>query len=281
MRGVASIVSVCHALEKRLAQSGEDLEASDRKRLTEAWSSFAARVRKLTGTTAPDRIELARADLRAISDAVASGRDKGELLQMLRRLDLEPAGHRLERLADDARALGVRLGKAELQVKTEADDIRFDRKRWAPFWSACVHLLRNAVDHGIESAEERLAAGKPAAGQLTLSARQVEGEVLIAVHDDGRGVDWEGVRIKARSLGHDVHTESDLLKVLLQGGVSTKVTATEISGRGAGVSACGRACSALGGRMSVSTKAGQGTTFRFHFPVDQNGDPSVVAGAGG
>ncbi len=280
MRGVASIVSVCHALEKKLAQSGEELDGADRKRLADAWSSFAARVRKLTGTTATDRIDLSRADLRAISDAIESGRDKTEVLRMLRRMDLEPAGHRLDRLANDARALSVRVGKVDLQVETEADDIRFDRKRWAPFWSAYVHLLRNAVDHGIESAEERLAAGKPQGGQLTLSARRVDGEVVIAASDDGRGLDWEAVRRKARSLGHDAETEAELLHVLLQGGVSTKEAANEISGRGAGVSACGRACSALGGRISLSTTPGQGTTFRFHFPADEDGDPSVVDGAG-
>jgi len=274
MRGVASIVSVCHALEKRLSQSGEELDAQDRNQLAEAWSSFAARVRKLTDTTAPDRIELSRADLRAMSEAIEAGRGQADLLRMLRRLDLEPAADRLDRLADDARALATRLGKAGLHVATNADDIRFDRHRWAPFWSAFVHLLRNAVDHGIESAEERLAAGKPKAGRLTLSVRRSEGEVIIEVGDDGRGVDWDGVRLKARCLGHDAVTEAELLKVLLRGGVSTKATATEISGRGAGLGACDRACGALGGRLSLSTSPGRGTTIRLHFPAGQDGDPA-------
>jgi chemotaxis protein histidine kinase CheA len=232
-------------------------------------------VRKLTDTTAPDRIDLSRADLRAISEAIEAGRGKTDLLRMLRRLDLEPAADRLDRLADDARALASRLGKPDLRVETQADDIRFDRHRWAPFWSAFVHLLRNAVDHGIESVEERLASGKPKGGRLTLSVRRFDREVVVEVSDDGRGVDWDGVRIKARTLGHDAGTEAELLRVLLRGGVSTKVTATEISGRGAGLGACDRACGALGGRLSLSTAPGRGTTIRLHFPAGPDEDPAA------
>jgi two-component system chemotaxis sensor kinase CheA len=274
MRGVASIVSICHALEKRLSQSDEEIDAQDRAGLTQAWSSFAERVRKLTDTTAPDRIELSRADLRAMSEAIEAGRGQADLLRMLRRLDLEPAADRLDRLANDARALAARLGKADLVVEIAADDVRFDRHRWAPFWSAFVHLLRNAIDHGIESLEERLASGKPKGGRLTLTVRRFDGEVVIEVSDDGRGVDWEGVRRKARSVGHDADTEAELLRVLLRGGISTKATATEISGRGAGLGACDRACAAIGGRLSLSTLPGRGTTIRLHFPAGQDGDPS-------
>jgi chemotaxis protein histidine kinase CheA len=269
MRGVGSIASVCHVLERKLAQPGEGLDAIDRERLAEVWSAFLERVRKLTGEIAEDRVELARSDLQSMADAMEAGCNHAELLQMLRRLDREPAAHRLERLAEDARALAQRLGKGELEVTIQSDDVRFDRKRWAPFWSSFVHMLRNAVDHGIESAEERLAMGKPKLGQLSLRVRQIDGEVVIEISDDGRGIDWAGVRQKARILGYQARTEAELLRTLLRGGVSTKVAVTEISGRGAGVSACGRACDALGGRLSLATAPGQGTTFSFHFPADR------------
>jgi two-component system chemotaxis sensor kinase CheA len=98
---------------------------------------------------------------------------------------------------------------------------------------------------------------------------------VIEISDDGRGVDWEGVRDKAETLGLRTQTEADLLQALLSGGVSTKLAATEISGRGAGVSACAHACVALGGQMSLESVRGQGSTFRFRFPADR-GDTHPV-----
>jgi ABC-type sugar transport system substrate-binding protein/HPt (histidine-containing phosphotransfer) domain-containing protein len=283
MRGVGSIVSVCHALEKKLSQAGEQPDDADREALAEVWSAFAARVRKLTGSIAEERVELARTDLLALRDAIEAGRDHADLLRMLHRFELEPVAHRLARLAEDARALARRLGKGALEVTTESGDLRLDRRRWVPFWSAFVHMLRNAIDHGIESADERVAVGKPKAGRLALRAKEIDGEVVVEISDDGRGVDWDAVGRQARAQGHRAHSEADLLQALLHGGVSTKLAATEISGRGAGVSACARACEALGGRLSLSTAPGQGATFRFTFPMERvvpaDGDASPATGA--
>jgi two-component system chemotaxis sensor kinase CheA len=130
-------------------------------------------------------------------------------------------------------------------------------------------MLRNAVDHGIESPEERAAAGKPPAGRLALRARQTTGDLVIEIGDDGRGIDWDGVRDKADALGLRTQTDADLMQALLGGGVSTKLAATEISGRGAGVSACADACEALGGQMSLESVRGKGSTFRFRFPAER------------
>jgi len=156
-------------------------------------------------------------------------------------------------------------------------DLRFDRRRWAPFWAAFVHMLRNAVDHGIESSEERVAAGKPPAGRLALRARQTTDDLVIEISDDGRGIDWEGVRDKAEALGLRTQNEADLVQALLRGGVSTKLTPTEISGRGAGVSACAQACEALGGEMSLESVRGKGATFHFRFPADRGDSHPVLA----
>jgi ABC-type sugar transport system substrate-binding protein/HPt (histidine-containing phosphotransfer) domain-containing protein len=269
IRGFGSVVSVCHALEKKLLQPGDRLDAADRAELAEVWGALVGRVRKLTGSISPDRIELARADLQAIHAAVEAGRSQAELLRLLQRLDHEPVAQRLARLAEDARALARRLGKGDLDIAIECDDLRFDRRRWVPFWAAFVHMLRNAVDHGIESPEERVAAGKPAVGRLALRARQTISELVIEISDDGRGVDWEGVRDKAKALGRRTQTEADLVQALLGGGVSTKASPTDISGRGAGVSACAYACEALGGQMSLESPRGKGATFRFRFPADR------------
>ena len=142
-------------------------------------------------------------------------------------------------------------------------------------------MLRNAVDHGIESPEERVAAGKSSAGRLALRAHQTTGDLVIEISDDGRGIDWEGVRDKAEALGLPTQTEADLVQALLGGGISTKLTATEISGRGAGVSACASACEALGGQISLESARGQGATFRFHFPADRGDSYLVLATSAG
>jgi two-component system chemotaxis sensor kinase CheA len=270
MRGFGSIVTVCHGLEEKLAQPAENLDAADRASLATVWSAFETRVRRLIGTIPQDRIELTRADLQSVREGIAAGKTGEELLHSLRRLELEPASHRLERMADDARSLAGRLNKADLVVTIEAEDIRFERKRWAPFWGAFVHMLRNAIDHGVETAEERLASGKPRAGHLALRARQSGGQVIIEISDDGRGIDWAAVRARVHELGREAKTETELLAALWQGGVSTKSSTTETSGRGAGLSACHDACSTMGGALSVISTPGQGTTFQFRIPADDS-----------
>ncbi len=281
IRGFGSVVSVCHALEKKLLQPGDRLDAADHAELAGVWAALEGRVRKLTGSISSERIELARADLQALHAAIEAGRSHAELLHLLQRVDHEPVAHRLARLAEGARALARRLGKGDLEITIECDDLRFDRRQWVPFWAAFVHMLRNAVDHGIESSEERVAAGKPPAGRLALRARQTIGDVVIEISDDGRGVDWEGVRDKAEALGLRTQTQADLLQVLLHGGVSTKLAPTEISGRGAGVSACAHACEALGGQMSLDSVRGKGSTFRFRFPADRGDSHPVPATSAG
>ena len=281
IRGFGSIVSVCHALEKKLLQPGDRLDAADRAELAEVWAALAGRVRKLTGSISSERIELARADLQALHTAIEAGRSHTELLHLLQRVDHEPVAHRLARLGEGAQALARRLGKGDLEITIECEDLRFDRRRWVPFWAAFVHMLRNAVDHGIESQEERVAAGKSSAGRLALRAHQTTGDLVIEISDDGRGIDWEGVRDKAEALGLPTQTEADLVQALLGGGISTKLTATEISGRGAGVSACASACEALGGQISLESARGQGATFRFHFPADRGDSYLVLATSAG
>ena len=281
IRGFGSIVSVCHALEKKLLQPGDRLDATDRAELDEVWAALVGRVRKLTGSISPDRIELARADLQAIHAAIEAGRSHAELLHLLQRVDHEPIAQRLARLGEGAQALARRLGKGDLEIAIECDDLRFDRRRWAPFWAAFVHMFRNAVDHGIESPEERVVAGKPPAGRLALRARQTDADLVIEISDDGRGVDWEGVRGRAEALGLRAQTEADLAQALLGGGVSTKLAPTEISGRGAGISACAHACEALGGQMSLESVRGEGSTFRFRFPADRGDSyPAPATSAG-
>jgi HPt (histidine-containing phosphotransfer) domain-containing protein len=267
IRGIESVAKACHALEAELRQPSEKLSPPDWAGFADTWAVFAARIHDLTRAVPDDRIELTRPELHSVRDAAAAGASPERLAAMLSALELEPAAHRLEHLAEDARRLADRLGKGGLTVTIEADDLRFDRRRWAPFWAAFVHMLRNAIDHGIEPPDERLAQGKSRAGCVALRAQQGrDGVIVIEIADDGRGIDWQAIRTRVQALGRSATTESELQTELLEGGFSTRTVATETSGRGAGVAACRHVCASLGGNITVETVPRRGTTFRFTFP---------------
>jgi two-component system chemotaxis sensor kinase CheA len=269
MYGFVSLANVCHELESRIIDTKQDLLPDDLDRLARVWSALADKVHILIGAGRRDRIEIARTDLAQLQQAIAADRSAAELLQLLRRIERDPVEQRLVRLADQARRLSQRLGKT-IEVDIEANGVRLDSRRWSSFWPSLVHLLRNALDHGIESPEERERAGKSSAGRLTLVTAEHAGRVVIEVTDDGRGIDWDRVRALAAAQGLPVQTEADLAMALFDGGLSTKAEATMYSGRGAGLSACYWACEELGGTLTASSVPGRGTTFRFSIPSDDS-----------
>jgi len=182
---------------------------------------------------------------------------------MIRDWQLEPAQRPLTRLAEHARSLAQRLGKGEIRVAVEANEVRLDAQRWRPFWAAFLHIVRNAVDHGLEPADERRAAGKSETGNIALRAVRVRGELQIEVADDGRGVDWDALADRARASGRTSNGREELL---FEHGLSTRHIVDQVSGRGIGMGAARAACLALGGRVEVTSERGAGTTVRFIFP---------------
>jgi two-component system chemotaxis sensor kinase CheA len=132
-----------------------------------------------------------------------------------------------------------------------------------------VHAVRNAVDHGIETAAEREAAGKSPTAKLTLAATRQSGRLVITMSDDGRGVDWEALRAKAARSGLPSTTETELKEALFADGVSTREHANEMSGRGVGLGALRATVVRLGGTVDVWSEPGAGTTFTFAFPDAQ------------
>ena len=135
-----------------------------------------------------------------------------------------------------------------------------------------VHLLRNAIDHGIETPEARQAAGKPAAGRLTLSAARDRSAVVIKVSDDGKGIDRDRVLARAKRDGlvdasRTDLTEDELLRLLARPGFSTVDKVTDLSGRGVGVDAVYTRVRSLGGAMDIRSVPGQGTTMVLRLPL--------------
>lgn len=179
----------------------------------------------------------------------------------------ERADAHLGRLARHARSLSRRRFDRDLRVVVESDGARLPPEQFAPFWSAAIHLVRNAVDHGIEGPGERLAKGKPATGELVLRAAVEDDAFVVEIADDGRGVDWARVRDRARQRGLPCDTKQDLESALFADGLSTRDTADEVSGRGVGLGATLAACRALGGRVDVFSEVSRGTRVRVVLPI--------------
>ena len=141
------------------------------------------------------------------------------------------------------------------------------REGLSAFWSTFVHVVRNAVDHGLEPPEERRAAGKSENGLVTLSTRLEKSLVAIRVADDGRGIDWNQVSERARAKGLPNETRHDLEEAIFSDGVSTRDAATETSGRGVGLSAVRAVVAEMGGSIEIQSAQGRGTEFTFLFPI--------------
>ena len=139
-------------------------------------------------------------------------------------------------------------------------------ERWGGFWTAFVHAIRNAIDHGIEAPDERRAAGKPERARLILRAARRGGEIAIEIEDNGRGVDWAQVAERARLRGLPCASHADLVDALFHDGFTTRDTVTDVSGRGVGLSALRHACVSAGGCVTLTSRSGAGTTLGFRWP---------------
>ncbi len=159
------------------------------------------------------------------------------------------------------------MDKGQLAVNIEDAGMRLPAEGLGEFWSTFVHVIRNAVDHGLESPRERRAAGKPEVGVLTLSTRGEESMLAVRVADDGRGIDWSSVSAVARAQGLPAATRQDLEQAIFSDGLSTKGGASELSGRGVGLAAVRAVVSPMGGSIRVESTAGQGTAFTFLLPL--------------
>jgi two-component system chemotaxis sensor kinase CheA len=264
--GFERYAELCHQIETELAESVAPLASEQRARLAEAWRLLMVEMAKLLGDSRRNLIEVDFAELSRVVEKAKQGVASRELAVILTSWSHEPVARRFERLAKHAASLARRLGKGELEVEINDDGIRLDTARWAAFWSAMVHAVRNAVDHGIELAEERAKAAKPARPKLTFTALRGRGRVMISMTDDGAGINWEKVRSKARAAALPHTTRGDLEQALFADGVTTSDHATDTSGRGVGMSSLREAVVALGGILEIESEPNQGTTLRFRLP---------------
>ncbi|WP_426492347.1 chemotaxis protein CheA [Hymenobacter sp. 102] len=163
--------------------------------------------------------------------------------------------------------------KKDVELTMTGEDIQIDRNILQIITDSLLHLVRNAIGHGLETPAERVAAGKPAQGHLTLSAQTERDDVLIQVQDDGRGINVESVRRKAVERGLVAANvaatlDDDAVRAFLfEPGFSMAKEVTEISGRGVGLDVVKLAIDSLGGQLRVESVLGQGTTFTLVLPT--------------
>ncbi|MGI1679320.1 MAG: Hpt domain-containing protein [Cellvibrionaceae bacterium] len=192
-----------------------------------------------------------------------------DLQEGLMRSRMVPFSRLVPRLRRIVRQISTELGK---HVSFELDNIEgeLDRSVLERMVAPLEHMLRNAVDHGIESIDDRLTAGKPETGRIVLSLGREGGDVLMRLADDGRGLNLERIREKAIERGlmaADAKlSDQDIMQFILHAGFSTAESVTQISGRGVGMDVVHSEIKQLGGAMFIDSRAGQGTEFVIRLP---------------
>jgi two-component system chemotaxis sensor kinase CheA len=260
------VVEVCHAIESRMADDGGALTASDGQAIGQAWTRVSQHARELLGQGRHDVIELAVDDYHRLRALIQAGTPHRDLSLVLDGWTMEALAPRLRRLGKQAQQLAGRLGKPPPEVSVEANQVCVEPEVYTAFFTSLVHVVRNAMDHGIEPAERRRAQGKPETGTLRLASRLDGDRLVVTVSDDGAGVDWARVAERARAAGLPDHSHELLVEALFADGVSTKDEVSSVSGRGVGLAAVRAALVALGGSVRVQSQDGAGTTFEFSFP---------------
>ncbi|MCO5786782.1 hybrid sensor histidine kinase/response regulator [Pseudomonas sp. G11-1] len=192
-----------------------------------------------------------------------------ELQEGLMRTRMVPFERLLPRLRRVVRQVSSELGK-QVNLAVGSAEGEMDRSVLERMMGPLEHMLRNAVDHGIELPALRVAEGKPEAGSVTLDVHREGSEIVIRLSDDGRGVDLQAVRDKAIERGlmdaDAALTDQEVLQFILEAGFSTAQQITQISGRGVGMDVVNAEIKQLGGSMTLATEPGQGTSFNIRLP---------------
>ena len=197
-------------------------------------------------------------------------RKLGELQEGVIEVRMVPIGQIFTRLTQAVRKYAGEAGK-EIEMETFGEDTELDKLMVEDMADPLMHMIRNAIDHGIEPAEERARRGKPAKGYIRLEAFPKGNRVAITVEDDGGGIDLDKVRRRAVEKGLIEETDTlgrrDLLDIIFTPGFSTKDEVSEVSGRGVGMDVVKKNVSKLSGIIEIDTEVGKGTLFTVTLPI--------------
>ncbi|GAB2782832.1 chemotaxis protein CheA [Dyella kyungheensis] len=221
------------------------------------------RLLSLAAKTGDETLELAATELDRVADALQNA-----VLGMR----MQPVGRLFQRFPRIVRDLSRQLGK-EVELVQEGEGTDLDRSLVEALADPMVHLIRNALDHGLEMPDERERAGKPRKGKVTLGASQRGERIVITVSDDGRGMNPEVLRRKAveKGLMDEAQasrlTENECYEIIFRPGFSTAATVSDISGRGVGMDVVKTRVVELGGTLSVRSQLGKGSTLELAVPL--------------
>ncbi|MFB2649909.1 chemotaxis protein CheW [Shewanella mangrovisoli] len=202
----------------------------------------------------------------ALNELERNTREMQEAVMSVRMLPVSFVFNRFHRLVRD---LSEQLGK-NVNLVIEGGNTEIDKGMIEKLVDPLTHLVRNSLDHGIEKPEKRVAAGKSEAGVLSLKASQRGGSIVIAVHDDGGGLNRERILQKARENGMALPenmTDKQVWQLIFAAGFSTAAEVTDVSGRGVGMDVVRKNIEALGGRIDIDSVAGEGATFEIQLPL--------------
>ncbi|MEA3263574.1 MAG: chemotaxis protein CheW [Pseudomonadota bacterium] len=209
-----------------------------------------------------------------------------EMQAAMARVRMQPIGTLFDGYQRMIRDLAAELGK-QVEVEIESGQVELDREMIELLRDPLLHVIRNAIDHGIEAPAERQAAGKRPQGRLMLSARQTGNEIRIAILDDGRGIDAD--KVVARAIERGIVTAEQAarmdaaqkLMLICEPGLSTAREVTAISGRGVGMDVVRASIERTGGKLRIASTPGEGTRFLLDVPLTLSIVPSITVEAGG
>jgi two-component system, chemotaxis family, sensor kinase CheA len=254
--------------EKRLLeQSSSSIRVGSEKldKLVDLVGELVTAQARLSQTASREESD---ADLAGIAEDVE--RLTAELRDNAMSLRMVPIGTTFARFNRLVRDLSHQLGK-QIELTTDGAETELDKTVIEQLNDPLVHLIRNSIDHGIESDEERRAAGKPAEANINLSASHAGSDVLVKVSDDGKGLDAELIRAKAIERGlilaDEELTEQEVFRLIFSPGFSTATEVTDVSGRGVGMDVVTSTIEALHGSVEIASKPGEGTTITLQLPL--------------
>ncbi len=209
-----------------------------------------------------DNFHKSARELRKLTDELQ------DVVMSIRMVPLSGVFQRMNRIVRD---MCKKLDK-DVDLITEGGDTEVDKTINEAIGDPFMHMIRNSMDHGIELPEERLQKGKPAKGRITLAAKNIGGEIVITISDDGQGLDTDVLMKKARANGlltkpESEYTDKEIFGFIMLPGFSTNKEVTEFSGRGVGMDVVRQNLEKVGGTLSIDSKRGEGTTFTIKIPL--------------
>lgn len=209
-----------------------------------------------------DNFDKTARQLRKLTD------DLQDIVMSMRMVPIAPVFHRMHRIVRD---MNKSLGK-DVELVLKGEDTEVDKSIVDKLSDPLMHLVRNSMDHGIESAEVRKQAGKDPAGKVRLSARNTGGDIVITISDDGKGLDKAAILKKAKEAGllekpENELTEKEIFSFIMLPGFSTSKKVTEYSGRGVGMDVVRQNVEKVGGKIAIESAEGKGTNFIIRIPL--------------